>query len=257
MSVLDDITATSETLDRVLAQLGHRDRRKACPRPCPAKKANKGRKGPKHVCELEPGDGMTPMERMRNASPAQIQAQRYDRPGGRGSGKSDPTGRIAETIMAQGQDDASKLRATFARAARDLAAAHRTARNGVPAKRTPEYRQLAQQAKSARDAAHLCDLIVMRWGPPHAPTQADRKRLAQSNTTAPPDCQCCTGPVLMVGSAALETDAGGNLPTKGPTCDWCVSIARRTGEAPTKKMINDHRAGRTVRLPAPGHVEAT
>jgi hypothetical protein len=259
VSIQDDLDAASETIDRVYAALQHRDRRKACPRPCPDKKANKGRpKGePKHVCELVPGDQMTPMERMRNASPAQIQAQRYDRPGGKGGGRSDPTARVAEAAVDGNRIDVDTvMRRAFANATSKYHQAARIARRGIPPKRTPEHRALAQLAEQARKAAHEADLIVMRWGPPQPATQHDRKRLDQANTTPPPDCRFCGDTVIPAGDGGYEVTARGNL-EPGPTCDWCASIVIRTGKAPTKKMLNDHRAGRQVRIPAPNHVEAS
>lgn len=257
MSILDDLEAASDTIDAILRALAHRDRRKACPRPCPDKKANKGRKGAKHVCELIAGDQMNPLERMRNAHPAQIQAQQYDRAGGRSSTTSDPTGRVAVSLVRR-KDDEQQMRDHFANATRLIGIVQREIRRaGLPPKRSPEHRELTKQAKAARDAAHLCDLIVMRYPAPQPSTQSDRKRLAQANTTPPPDCQCCGEPVLMVGSAALDTDAGGNLPASGPTCDWCVGAARKLGRKPTNRMISDHKAGRRVTFPDANHVEAS
>lgn len=258
MSALDDIGQAEATLARVVRLLRHRDLRVACPRPCPEKKANKGRKaGAKHVCELVPGDLMTPMERMRNASPAQMQAQRYDRAGGRSSTTSDPTGRVGQQLVKAGPGDEEKLRALFAAASRHLGLARLLSRDGIPAKRTDERRALDREAKEAWNAARQCDLIVMRWGPPRPPTQSDRRQLAKCNVVGPPDCQCCGDPVLLVGFGALETNAAGNLPNAGPTCDWCVRIARRTGAAPTRRMLTDRKAGRQVRILAPNHVEAS
>lgn len=258
MSALDDMRQAEETLARVVRLLRHRDRRVACPRPCPEKKANKGRKaGAKHVCQLIPGDLMTPMERMRNASPAQVQAQRYDRQGGRSSTTSDPTERVARALAKAGPGPDEKLRAQFAAASRHLGLARLLVLGGVPAKRTDERRALDREAKAAWNAARQCDLIVMAWGPPRPPTQSDRRQLAKGNVVGPPDCQCCGDPVLLVGFGALETDAAGNLPKAGPTCDWCVRIAKRTGAAPTKRMLTDRRAGRQVRILAPNHVEAS
>lgn len=250
----DDLQEASAILDRVVLALNHRDVRRACPRPCPDKKANKGKKRnePKHVCELVPGDGMTPLERMRNAHPAQIKAQRYDRAGGRPSGKSDPTGELGRTLAARkGPDDETAFRDHFAKADRHLGIALLLERAGTWPKEAKRH------AKLARNAAHQCDLIVMRWGPPRPPSTIDLREVSKGNATPLPDCQSCGRPVELHGWAALETDAGGNLPEKGPTCDFCVRILKRTGKKPTKKMINDNDAGRRVRLPDTNHVEAT